>query len=124
MNVVIYSRFSSQHQNETSIEAQELECKKFCERNEYNIVGTYKDEAISGKTDNREGFLQMIEDSSKKTFEGIVVYQLDRFSRNRYDSAIYKQKLKKNKVRVFSAKENISDDASGILMESVLERYG
>ena len=63
----------------------------------------------------------MIEDSSKKCFEFVLVYQLDRFARNRYDSATYKTKLKKNGVRVISAKENISDDASGILMESVLE---
>ena len=41
--------------------------------------------------------------------------------RKLYDSANYKMKLKKNGVRVLSARENISDDASGILMESVLE---
>ena len=63
----------------------------------------------------------MIEDSGKKTFQGILVYQLDRFARNRYDSAVYKKKLKKNGVRVLSARENISQDASGILIESVLE---
>ena len=63
----------------------------------------------------------MVEDSAKRQFQGVLVYQLDRFARNRYDSAIYKSKLKKNGVRVFSAKENISDDASGILMEAVLE---
>lgn len=63
----------------------------------------------------------MIADSDKHTFDGILVYQLDRFARNRYDSAIYKAKLKKNGVRVLSAKENITDDASGILIEGVLE---
>ena len=63
----------------------------------------------------------MISDSAKRQFEGVLVYQLDRFARNRYDSAIYKAKLKKYGVRVLSAKENISDDASGILMEAVLE---
>ena len=63
----------------------------------------------------------MIEDSNKKCFQGVLVYQFDRFARNRYDSATYKNKLKKNGVRVFSAKENISEDASGILMESMLE---
>ena len=63
----------------------------------------------------------MIADSDKHTFDGILVYQLDRFARNRYDSAIYKAKLKKNGVRVLSAKENITDDALGILIEGVLE---
>ncbi len=85
------------------------------------MIGEYIDRALSGTSDNRPEFLRMIEDSSKKTFEGILVYQLDRFARNRYDSAVYKKKLKKNGVRVLSAKENISEDASGILIESVLE---
>ncbi len=63
----------------------------------------------------------MIEDSKRKGFQYVLVYQLDRFARNRYDSATYKAKLKKNGVRVLSAKENITDDASGILIEGVLE---
>ena len=63
----------------------------------------------------------MIEDSKKKTFDYVLVYQLDRFARNRYDSANYKAKLKKNGIRVLSAKENITEDASGILIEGVLE---
>ncbi len=63
----------------------------------------------------------MIEDSKRKGFQLVIVYQLDRFARNRYDSATYKAKLKKNGVRVLSAKENITDDASGILIEGVLE---
>ena len=55
----------------------------------------------------------MIADSDKHTFGAVFVYQLDRFARNRYDSAINKAKLKKNGVRVISARENISDDANG-----------
>lgn len=121
MNVVIYTRYSSHNQNEQSTIGQMEVCKKFCERNDFNIIGEYKDEAKSGTKDDREQFLKMIKDSEKGTFQGIVVYQLDRFARNRYDSAIYKAKLKKNNVRVMSARENINDDASGILMESVLE---
>ena len=121
MDVVIYARFSSHNQNEQSIEGQLKYCEDYAKRNDYHIIHTYIDEARSGTSDSREQFQQMIEDSKNKTFQGILVYQLDRFSRNRYDSAIYKNKLKKNGVRVFSARENISDDASGILMESVLE---
>lgn len=69
----------------------------------------------------RPEFLRMIEDSKKKIFDYVLVYQLDRFARNRYDSANYKAKLKKNGVRVLSAKEKITEDASGILIEGVLE---
>ena len=121
MNVVIYARFSSARQNETSIEAQLEECYNYCKQNDYTVVGEYIDRATSAKTDDRPDFQRMIKDSAKKVFEGIVVYQLDRFSRSREDSAHYKHKLKKNGVRVYSAKEQISDGPSGILIESVLE---
>ena len=121
MNVVIYARFSSHNQTEQSIEGQLQVCYEYAKKNGYTVVGEYIDRAISGTTDNRPEFLQMIEDSSKKLFEYVLVYQLDRFARNRYDSATYKAKLKKNGVRVLSAKENISDDASGILVEGLLE---
>lgn len=121
MNVVIYARYSSHSQTEQSIEGQIAVCQEYAKRNNYTIVGEYIDRALTGTNDNRPQFKKMIEDSNKKFFNGVLVYQLDRFARNRYDSATYKNKLKKNNVRVFSAKENISDDASGILMESVLE---
>lgn len=121
MNVVIYARYSSHNQTEQSIEGQIAICTEYAKRNDYTIIGEYIDRAITGTTDSRPQFQKMIEDSSKRCFQGVLVYQLDRFARNRYDSAIYKNKLKKNGIRVFSAKENISDDASGVLMESVLE---
>ena len=121
MNVVIYARFSSHSQTEQSIEGQLKVCYEYAESNHYTVVGEYIDRAISGTTDNRAEFQRMISDSDKHTFEGVLVYQLDRFARNRYDSAINKAKLKKNGVRVLSAKENIADDASGILVEGVLE---
>lgn len=121
MNVVIYARFSSHNQHETSIEGQLKECYEYAKRNNYTVIETYIDRALSGTSDNRPEFLRMIDDSSKKLFKFVLVYQLDRFARNRYDSAIYKARLKKNGVRVLSAKENITDDASGILIEGVLE---
>lgn len=120
-NAVIYARFSSHSQNEQSIEGQLAECYAFAKRSDLHIIHEYVDRALTGTTDKRPDFLQMIEDSKKKAFQFVIVYQLDRFARNRYDSAIYKSKLKKNGVRVLSAKENITDDASGILIEGVLE---
>src|SRR5699024_10167893 len=121
MNVVIYARFSSNNQTEQSIEGQLKICYEYAKNNGYTVVGEYIDRAQSGTTDNRLEFQRMISDSDKHTFEGVLVYQLDRFARNRYDSAINKSKLKKNGVRVISARENISDDASGILVEGVME---
>lgn len=119
--VVIYARFSSHSQTEQSIEGQLKVCYEYARANNYTIVGEYIDRAQSGKFDNRLQFQKMIADSDRHNFEGVLVYQLDRFARNRYDSAIYKARLKKNGVRVLFAKENITDDASGILVEGVLE---
>lgn len=121
MNVVIYARFSCKRQTEQSIEEQLKICYEYAAAHNYTVVGEYIDRAQSGTSDNRSDFQRMIADSEKHTFEGVLVYQLDRFARNRYDSAIYKAKLKKNGVRVFSAKENITEDASGILVEGLLE---
>ena len=121
MNVVIYARYSSHSQTEQSIEGQLQTCYEYARSHNYIVIGEYIDRAQSGTTDSRAEFQRMIADSDKHTFEGVLVYQLDRFARNRYDSAINKAKLKKNGVRVISARENISDDASGILVEGVLE---
>ena len=121
MNVVIYARYSSHSQTEQSIEGQLQTCYEYARNNGYIVIGEYIDRAQSGISDSRLEFQRMISDSDKHTFEGVLVYQLDRFARNRYDSAINKAKLKKNGVRVISARENISDDASGILVEGVLE---
>ena len=121
MNVVIYARYSSHSQTEQSIEGQLQTCYEYARNNGYIVIGEYIDRAQSGTSDSRMEFQRMISDSDKHTLEGVLVYQLDRFARNRYDSAINKAKLKKNGVRVISARENISDDASGILVEGVLE---
>ncbi|MBR4765479.1 MAG: recombinase family protein, partial [Clostridia bacterium] len=121
MNGVIYARYSSHAQNEQSIEGQLKECYRYAESNGINIIREYIDRAQTGTNDNREQFQKMILDSKSGDFDTIVVYQLDRFARNRYDSAVNKAILKKNGVRVLSARENITDDASGILVEGILE---
>lgn len=121
MNLVIYARYSSHSQTEQSIEGQLKACYEYAKNNGHTVAGEYIDRAQSGTTDSRAEFQRMIADSDRHTFDGVLVYQLDRFARNRYDSAINKAKLKKNGVRVLSARENISDDASGILVKGVLE---
>lgn len=120
-NAVIYARFSSHNQTEQSIEGQLRVCHEYAERNDLHIVGEYIDRAISGKTDDRPDFQRMISDSRKKGFKYVIVYKLDRFARNRYDSAIYRHKLKQNGVKVLSAMENIGDNPESIILEAVLE---
>lgn len=121
MTDVIYTRYSTDNQREESIEGQLRECKAFAEKNGIQIIDTYIDRAMSAKTDNRPDFQKMIKDSAKQQFETVIVWKLDRFARNRYDSAHYKSILKRNNVRVLSATEAISQGAEGIILESVLE---
>jgi DNA invertase Pin-like site-specific DNA recombinase len=91
---VIYARYSSDNQRDASIDQQVKECRKYAELMGYEIIKVYDDRALTGKTDKRPSFLRMIRDSAKGDFKYVIVYALDRFSRNKYDSAIYKQKLK------------------------------
>ena len=98
-DVVVYTRYSSTKQNDTSTIAQLQEIWNFCKNKKYRIVYVYwKDRAKTGtNSDDRKDFLKMIEDSKikTKTWTGVVVYQLDRFARNKYDSVIYKRDLKR-----------------------------
>lgn len=123
MKVVLYMRYSSERQTEQSIEGQNRVCEEFCKRQNYDIVDKYIDRATSAfkDTDKRTEFQRMMKDAPKGNFDAVVVYKLDRFARNRYDSATYKTKLKKLGVKVISATENISDSPEGIILESVLE---
>lgn len=63
----------------------------------------------------------MIADSGKGLFDIVLVHKLDRFSRDRYDSVIYKKKLKKNHVKLCSVLERMDDSPESIMMEAVLE---
>jgi len=120
-NAVIYARYSCHGQQEQSIEGQIRDCNTYAEREGLKVVGEYIDRALSGKTDDRPDFRRMISDSSKKQFQYIIVWKLDRFSRNRIDSAMNKHELKKNGVKVVSAMENISDNPEGKLLEGIIE---
>ena len=121
MKAVIYARYSSDNQREESIEGQLRECMAYCKKNDITVLRTYIDRAMSAKTDHRPDFQRMIKDSAKGLFDVIIVWKLDRFARNRYDSAHYKAQLRKYGVKVLSATENISDGPEGIILESMLE---
>lgn len=119
--VAFYGRYSSAMQTEQSIEGQLHVCQKYAEQNDLQIIAEYVDRAISGTSDKRPQFQQMIADSATGKFEHILVYKLDRFARNRYDSALYKKKLRDHGVTVLSATEAISNTPEGIIMEGLLE---
>lgn len=118
---VIYARYSSHNQRDVSIDQQVKADREFADRQELKIVGIYADRAMTGTNDRRPEFQRMIEDAKKRSFSYVIVYSLDRFARDRYDSVVYKRQLKECGVRVLSVMEHISDDPTGVLMESLLE---
>ena len=118
---VIYARYSSDSQTEQSIEGQLRVCEEYAQKNNILILNTYIDRAMTGTNDNRPDFQRMIKDSSRREWNYVLVYKLDRFSRNKYETAIHKKTLKDNGVKVLSAMENIPDTPEGIILESLLE---
>jgi len=121
MKAALYARFSSDNQRQESIDAQLRAINDYCKKSGHEIVRIYQDEAVSATTDQREQFLQMIHDSKSGIFDLIIVHKLDRFARNRYDSAFYKNELKKHGVRIISVLEQLDDSPESVILESVLE---
>ena len=117
----IYARYSSSSQSEQSIEGQLHVCNAYAQEHGLEVCYTYIDRAITGKTDDREEFQQMIKDGKAGRFEVLLVYKTDRFSRNKYDSAIYKSQLRKAGVEIRYAAEAIPEGPEGIIMESLME---
>ncbi|WP_084331139.1 recombinase family protein [Ruminiclostridium cellobioparum] len=119
-----YNRYSpGPDQTDDSIEAQLTDNRAYAVKNKIDIIKDYIDEERSGKSDNRADFQRMIEDAKKGLFEVIICHKIDRFARNRYDSAIYKAQLKRLGIKVLYSAQNISDSPEGRLMEGVLESF-
>lgn len=124
IRVAIYARVSSDAQDvNNSIEAQVAECELYAKNNNMVVVATFIDEAESGRSDNRREFQNMMAKGTSKEqpFTIILVWKFSRFSRDRVDNAIYKNRLKKRGVRIISIKEPTDDSPAGQFMESVIE---
>ena len=109
MKAVAYCRYSSELQNEDSIEAQLREISRYAQINKIEVMHNYIDQERSGKNDDRPAFQQMISDAKKGLYDVIIVHKIDRFARNRYDSAIYKAQLKRLGIKILYAAQAIAD---------------
>lgn len=123
-----YCRYSSSAQDDGySIEAQQKAIANFAAVNGYDIQYSYIDKAKTGTNANRPEFQRMIDDASKGLFDVIIIHKTDRFSRNRFDSILYKNELAKYGVKVISVTENFGEGAEADLMlamqESMAEYY-
>ena len=120
---VIYARYSSDNQTEQSIEGQLRVCQEYAKNNDILLLDTYIDRAMTGTNDNRADFQRMLKDSARNHWDYVLVYKIDRFSRNKYETAIHKKTLKDNGTRLLSATEYIPDSPEGIILESMLEGF-
>ena len=120
---VAYARYSSTNQREESIDAQLRAIREYCTRENIELIAEFKDEAISGKSDNREDFQNMINQLLKGHIQAdfVLVHKFNRFARNKYDSALYKKKLKDIDIKVVSVSQKIDDTPEGELLEGFLE---
>lgn len=118
---VAYLRYSSDKQTEQSIEGQMHVCQDYAKNNNIRILDYYIDRAMSAKTDNRREFQRMLRDSEKRAWDMVLVYKLDRFSRNKFEMAVHRKTLRDNGIKLISCMENIPDAPEGIILESMLE---
>ncbi len=120
---VAYARYSSDNQRSESIDAQLHDIREWAIDNGYQIVRVYTDEAETGTSDDRDGFLQMIADSRNGDYEAVLVHKSDRFARNKWDAAIYKKALRDNNIKlIYVMQPMLSEDTpEAMLMEGIFE---
>jgi len=120
---VAYARYSSAGQRDVSIEQQLADIRLFALREGYTIVHEYADHARSGfkNSSARTAFQTMLSAAEKGNFDTVISWKVDRFGRNREESAIYKGKLRKFGVKVLYAMEPIPEGSAGVLLEGMLE---
>ena len=120
--VAIYARYSSSKQREQSIDGQIRVCRAYAVTKNWDIVKVYVDRARSGRNDNRPDFQNMLSDSAKNVFDIVLVYQLDRFARNTFDSRKNEDFLAKNNIRVISATEPVTSEDDDTHEDNFLAR--
>ena len=125
MRICLYARVSSEKQAEKdlSIPAQLKAMREYATKHGDEVVCEYVDEAQSARTADRPQFQAMIASAKQQhpPFDGILVWKLSRFARNREDSIIYKSLLRRRGIQVVSINEPIEDSPAGKLFEGMIE---
>ena len=120
----LYARVSSDRQDvDLSVSAQLRALKEYAKTNGYSVAREYVDEAESGRVANRPQFREMIEEGSKPKapFEVILVWKFSRFTRKREHAVAFKAQLRRKGIRVVSITEQAEDNATGRLLEGIIE---
>ena len=120
---VAYARYSSAGQRDVSIEQQLIDIRSFAKREGYTLVHEYADHAKSGfkNSSARTAFQSMMSSADSGTFYTVICCKVDRFGRNREESALFKGRLRRFGVKVLYAMEPIPEGSAGVLLEGMLE---
>lgn len=124
MRFAIYSRKSKFTGKGESIDNQIDDCRRYIMTCYPDTKGSdifiYEDEGYSGKNTNRPQFQQMMAELEKQPFDFIVVYRLDRISRNMADFALLMDKLAKKGTSFYSTNERFDTSTlSGQMMMTI-----
>ena len=122
MKAVIYIRVSTVGQVDNySLNDQEAECRKYCEREGWEVTQVFREEGASAKTANRPQLNALITYCSihKKEISKVVVYKFDRFARDAGDHHSVKAQLAMFGVQVRSVREPFDDSPMGRFSENL-----
>jgi site-specific DNA recombinase len=94
IRAAIYARFSSDLQNDKSINDQIALCREVCAREGMAVISTFEDRAISGTAAvNRPGFQALMQAAESKSFNVIVAEDMDRIFRDQADYHAARKRL-------------------------------
>ncbi len=120
----LYARVSSDRQDvDLSVAAQLRALRDYAKNNGYSVAREYVDEAESGRIADRPQFREMIDEGSKpkSPFQVILVWKFSRFTRKREHAVAFKAQLRRKGIRVVSITEQAEDNATGRLLEGIIE---
>jgi len=120
----LYARVSSDRQDvDLSVAAQLRALRDYAKANGYSVAREYVDEAESGRVADRPQFRRMIDEGSKPKapFQVILVWKFSRFTRKREHAVAFKAQLRRKGIRVVSITEQAEDNATGRLLEGIIE---
>jgi len=123
---VVYTRVSYSDQLEGySLETQERTCKDYAAKAGYEVVKVFREEARSGKTTDRKEIKKMLVycEKNQKSIDVILIFKVDRLSRETMDYLEVRLQLKKNSITIESATERIEDTPQGRLCELFLAGF-
>ncbi len=109
-----YYRYSSDAQREESIDQQKQAAHEYAERNGFVIPAEceFEDRGITGTTLDRPGLHHMLFEAKHKRPAYLIVWKLDRLSRDIYDSFFIDAQLRKCGVQIVTVGEILPEDES------------